>query len=66
MEQIDPIAGQARARLAGLLGVAEHDLVFTPNTTHGLNICAQGIAWRMAGSAMPQALHQVGTTVPLC
>lgn len=43
---IQPIAGQARARLAGLLGVAEHDLVFTPNTTHGLNICAQGIAWR--------------------
>jgi cysteine desulfurase/selenocysteine lyase len=36
----------ARSRLAQLLHVGADDLVFTPNTTYGLNICAQGIAWR--------------------
>jgi selenocysteine lyase/cysteine desulfurase len=41
-----PIADLARSRLARLLGVGQDDLVFTPNTTHGLNICAHGIDWR--------------------
>lgn len=36
----------ARARLARLLHVEPGDLVFTSNTTHGLNICANGIEWR--------------------
>ncbi|HEU5088052.1 MAG TPA: aminotransferase class V-fold PLP-dependent enzyme, partial [Roseiflexaceae bacterium] len=36
----------ARPRLASLLGVGEDDLVFTPNTTYGLNVCAHGIEWR--------------------
>jgi cysteine desulfurase / selenocysteine lyase len=41
-----PSAELARERLARLLGVAEDDLTFTANTTHGLNICARGIDWR--------------------
>jgi selenocysteine lyase/cysteine desulfurase len=41
-----PIAELARTRLAALLGVDADNLVFTANTTHGLNICAQGIDWR--------------------
>ncbi len=36
----------ARDRLARLIGADPADLVFTGNTTHGMNICAQGIAWR--------------------
>jgi selenocysteine lyase/cysteine desulfurase len=36
----------ARARLARLLGVGEETILFTGNTTHGMNICAQGIDWR--------------------
>jgi len=36
----------ARDRLARLLGVDPASLVFTANTTHGMNICAQGIDWR--------------------
>jgi selenocysteine lyase/cysteine desulfurase len=45
--QVDrPIADVARERLARLLGVAEDDLVFTSNTTYGLNVCARGIDWR--------------------
>ena len=36
----------ARERLARLIGADPGDLTFTSNTTHGLNICAQGIAWR--------------------
>lgn len=36
----------ARSRLAHLLKIGEDDLVFTPNTTYGLNICAHGIDWR--------------------
>lgn len=39
-------ADLARARLAGLLGVDGGQIVFTPNTTSGLNICAHGIDWR--------------------
>jgi selenocysteine lyase/cysteine desulfurase len=45
-QSIQPTADLARARLAGLLGVGADDIVFTPNTTHGLNVCAHGIAWR--------------------
>lgn len=36
----------ARERLARLIGADPGDLAFTSNTTHGMNICAQGIAWR--------------------
>lgn len=35
-----------RERLARLIGADPGDFVFTGNTTHGMNICAQGIAWR--------------------
>jgi selenocysteine lyase/cysteine desulfurase len=34
-----------RTRLARLLHANANDLVFTANTTHGINICANGIAW---------------------
>lgn len=36
----------ARERLARIIGADPADVVFTPNTTTGLNICAQGIGWR--------------------
>jgi len=36
----------ARMRMAQLLDVAEDALVFTPNTTHGMILCAHGITWR--------------------
>lgn len=35
-----------RERLARLIGASPDELVFTSNTTHGMNICAQGIAWQ--------------------
>lgn len=41
-----PAVEQARERLARLLHARPEDLVFTGNTTHGLNIVAQGIDWR--------------------
>lgn len=44
--RVTPPIDVARARLASLLRVSETDLVFTSNTTHGLNICTRGIAWR--------------------
>ncbi len=36
----------AREGLARLIGADAGDIVFTSNTTHGMNICAQGIVWR--------------------
>jgi cysteine desulfurase/selenocysteine lyase len=36
----------ARTRLARLIGADEGDIVFTSNTTHGMNIAAQGIEYR--------------------
>jgi selenocysteine lyase/cysteine desulfurase len=36
----------ARSRLARLIGADEGDLLWTGNTTQGMNICAQGIDWR--------------------
>lgn len=36
----------ARERLARLIGADEGDIVFTSNTTHGMNIAAQGIDYR--------------------
>lgn len=39
-------ADTARALLARMFGATEDDFSFTPNTTHGLNICARGIEWR--------------------
>lgn len=41
-----PTQALARAGLARLMGAAEQDLVWTSNTSHGLNIAAQGIDWR--------------------
>jgi selenocysteine lyase/cysteine desulfurase len=35
-----------RERLARLIGADPGDFVFTGNTTHGMNICAQGITYR--------------------
>lgn len=35
-----------RERLARLIGANPGDFVFTSNTTHGMNICAQGIDWQ--------------------
>ncbi len=36
----------ARERLARLIGARAADVVFTSNTTHGLNLCAHGVDWR--------------------
>lgn len=36
---------QVRAKLAGLLGVAPHEVAFTKNTSEGLNIAAHGLSW---------------------
>src|SRR5436309_101202 len=36
----------ARTRLARLIGADEDDIVFTSNTTHGMNIAANGIQYR--------------------
>lgn len=41
-----PVADVAGERLAHLLCINPDDLAFTPNTTHGLNICARGIDWQ--------------------
>ncbi len=41
-----PTMALARAGLARLIRAAEEDLVWTMNTSHGLNIAAHGIAWR--------------------
>jgi selenocysteine lyase/cysteine desulfurase len=41
-----PAEAVARTRLARLIGADEQDLLWTGNTTHGMNICAQGIEWR--------------------
>ncbi len=35
-----------KARAAGLLGCSEQDLSITPNTTHGINLIANGLDWR--------------------
>lgn len=45
----------ARARLARLIGAAESEIVFTGNTTHGMNICAGGIDWRPGDNAVVPA-----------
>jgi selenocysteine lyase/cysteine desulfurase len=41
-----PIAEQVRGQLATLLRAKPDDIALTASTTHGLNICAQGIDWR--------------------
>ena len=46
MPETPPAADQARQRLAHLLNAQPDHLVFTSNTTHGLNIAAHGIDWR--------------------
>ena len=46
MPEAAPEADLARQRLAQLLHAPPDHLVFTSNTTHGLNIAAQGIDWR--------------------
>ncbi len=42
----DTASTRARAALARMIGADEGDVVWTANTTHGMNIVAQGIAWR--------------------
>lgn len=57
-EQVDdsarphPAAALARAGLARLIGAAEDDLVWTQNTSHGLNIAAHGIDWHPGDNAV--------------
>jgi selenocysteine lyase/cysteine desulfurase len=46
MPETAPAAQLARERLARLLHAQPDDIVWTSNTTHGLNIVAQGIDWR--------------------
>jgi selenocysteine lyase/cysteine desulfurase len=46
MPETAPEADLARQRLAQLLNAQPDHLVFTSNTTHGLNMVAQGIDWR--------------------
>ena len=46
MPETPPQADLARQRLAQLINAEPDHLVFTSNTTHGLNIAAQGIDWR--------------------
>src|SRR5262245_60048101 len=46
MPENAPAAQQAREGLARLINAHPDDIVFTSNTTHGLNIVAQGIAWQ--------------------
>lgn len=43
---LPPYEQIARERLARLIGADPGDIVFTSNTTHGMNIAVQGIAWR--------------------
>jgi cysteine desulfurase/selenocysteine lyase len=44
--EMPPYDQIARERLARLMGADPADIVFTSNTTHGMNIAVQGIAWR--------------------
>lgn len=46
MPEHPPAVDLARERLARLINARPEDIVFTSNTTHGLNIAAQGIDWR--------------------
>ncbi|MGE3537976.1 MAG: aminotransferase class V-fold PLP-dependent enzyme [Candidatus Tectimicrobiota bacterium] len=46
MPEHAPAAQLAREGLARLINARPEDIVFTSNTTHGLNIAAQGIDWR--------------------
>ena len=46
MPETAPTAQQAREGLAQLINAQPDDIVFTSNTTHGLNIVAQGIDWQ--------------------
>ncbi len=46
MTSLPPYEQIARERLARLMGADPGDIVFTSNTTHGMNIAVQGIAWR--------------------
>ena len=41
-----PYEQLAREGLARLMGANPQDIAFTGNTTHGMNIAVQGIAWR--------------------
>lgn len=43
---LPPYEQMARERLARLIGAEPGDIVFTSNTTHGMNIAVQGIGWR--------------------
>jgi isopenicillin-N epimerase len=41
--RLPSLLGEARAPLAGFLGVGMNDLVFVPNATHGMNIIARSL-----------------------
>jgi cysteine desulfurase/selenocysteine lyase len=43
---------EAKERLARLIGARQEDIVFTSSTTHGLNICAHGIDWRVGDNVV--------------
>lgn len=43
---LPPYEQIARERFARLIGAEPTEIVFTSNTTHGMNIAVQGIAWR--------------------
>lgn len=52
---LPPYEQIARERLARLIGAAPGDIVFTSNTTHGMNIAVQGIDWRAGDNiVLPQ------------
>ncbi len=42
----------ARERLARLIGANPDDIIFTSNTTHGMNIAIQGIDWKEGDNAV--------------
>lgn len=52
MPEHAPAVDQARERLARLINARPEDIVFTSNTTHGLNIAAQGIDWRVGDNCV--------------
>ena len=45
----------ARERLARLIGARAEEIVFSGNTSHGLNICAQGIDWQAGDNVVVPA-----------
>lgn len=46
------VVEHARGRLAGLIGARTGEIAFTKNTSEGLNIIANGLAWRPGDSVV--------------